>query len=407
MTFLGSLSSSFARILLVALVPYGARLDPRAGDDVISAALGAVLFAMLLTAAVLVWRRSRVTSVATALTLVAALVAAVLFSGADGPVARGVWFVAPLEWLALAAAAHAALRADAKRALRIAVPVAVALVGVASLAVAVPRLRSRTALWTAVVAQDPGHETAVLALLASPALARTDAPAAALLAGCVAANPKACGCTTRAVERELRARRLQPAARLLERGAASCADAPGFQGLQADVWFRVGRTVDAQRLADAALDRDPRDAHALFASAAALYAAGNSELAVRFAARAEAAGCGDDATLLVGVLDLQSGDLERAAQAFERVRANQPTNPAPVYNLALIADRAHRYQDAREGYLAALRLDPNLADARYNLAVLTARAGVAGEARHNLEELQRIAPTDPRIPSLRQALGPP
>ncbi len=111
-----------------------------------------------------------------------------------------------------------------------------------------------------------------------------------------------------------------------------------------------------------------------------------------------------DARLREAVAALEEDDLARADAILSDVLERNPENVAATYDLALIADRRGRYHDAREGYLAALRLDRDHADARYNLALLTYRAGALPEARHHADELEAIAPNDPRLPALRDAL---
>jgi len=81
-----------------------------------------------------------------------------------------------------------------------------------------------------------------------------------------------------------------------------------------------------------------------------------------------------------------------------------PGSARAVFDAALVAQKHGRYHEAREGYLRALSLDPKMADARYQLALLTHEARADDEARHNLDELQAVAPNDPRLPGLRAAL---
>lgn len=114
----------------------------------------------------------------------------------------------------------------------------------------------------------------------------------------------------------------------------------------------------------------------------------------------------DVASLLrSGVAALEQDDPEGAAAMFRGVLEHDPDNVSATYDLALCADRMGNYHDAREGYLATLRLDRSYADARYNLALLTYRAGALPEARHHLDELASIAPDDPRIGPLRASLA--
>jgi tetratricopeptide (TPR) repeat protein len=100
-----------------------------------------------------------------------------------------------------------------------------------------------------------------------------------------------------------------------------------------------------------------------------------------------------------GVALVGSRDVQRGNASESEARA--------LYDQALVAQRQARYRDAREGYLRALAVDPRMADARYNLAVLTHAAGADDEARHDLEALTAAAPDDPRIPGLRASLAKP
>jgi len=112
-----------------------------------------------------------------------------------------------------------------------------------------------------------------------------------------------------------------------------------------------------------------------------------------------------DALLSAGIEALDTDDPEGAAALFREVLEHDPENVSATYDLALCADRLGHYHDAREGYLATLRLDRSYADARYNLALLTYRAGAFPEARHHTDELATIAPDDPRIGALRASLA--
>jgi hypothetical protein len=80
--------------------------------------------------------------------------------------------------------------------------------------------------------------------------------------------------------------------------------------------------------------------------------------------------------------------------------ASDPARDA--FDAALNAQRRGRYHDAREGYLHALSLDPQIADARYQLVLLTHAAGANDE-----EQLELISPNDPRLPGLRDMVSEP
>jgi len=84
-----------------------------------------------------------------------------------------------------------------------------------------------------------------------------------------------------------------------------------------------------------------------------------------------------------------------------------PDNPRVAFDMGVVAQSEGHYREAREAYLHALALDPTMADARYNLVVLTHSIKADDEARHHLDELAAISPGDPRIPAMRAALAKP
>ena len=67
--------------------------------------------------------------------------------------------------------------------------------------------------------------------------------------------------------------------------------------------------------------------------------------------------------------------------------------------------RTEDFNGARQRYLAVLKLDPKHTDSRYNLALLTHRAGARDEARHHAARFAEIAPRDPRRHTLAATVG--
>jgi Tfp pilus assembly protein PilF len=97
-----------------------------------------------------------------------------------------------------------------------------------------------------------------------------------------------------------------------------------------------------------------------------------------------------------------------AAAAFRQVVREAPGDAEAAYLGAREADNANDYNNAREGYLQALRIDPRLGDARARLVELTARNGVLDEARHHLNKLEEIfGPSEPRVIVLKARLAAP
>ena len=102
----------------------------------------------------------------------------------------------------------------------------------------------------------------------------------------------------------------------------------------------------------------------------------------------------------------QNGELHNFLAAFDSLAQASPGDPRPAYEAACDADALGNYNLAREGYLSVLQRLPTHADARLKLVLLTARAGVAAEAAHHLEQLQAIvAPSDPRLAAARAAIA--
>jgi tetratricopeptide (TPR) repeat protein len=106
------------------------------------------------------------------------------------------------------------------------------------------------------------------------------------------------------------------------------------------------------------------------------------------------------------LLARQSGKLQQSFDLFQSLVKLSATDEVAVYEAANDANSMGDYNRAREGYLAALRLNRNNADARLKLVLLTAQAGVAEEAKHHFEELIAItSPADPRREAAYAALS--
>jgi tetratricopeptide (TPR) repeat protein len=157
--------------------------------------------------------------------------------------------------------------------------------------------------------------------------------------------------------------------------------------------------------ADAA-DADAAEKH--YQSALALEAAGRYVEARTEVDLAISGGAGKDAKLLAAKLAILRDDLDAARRLLEPLA---DSNDALVlYNLGLVAQRTGAYNEARTRYLAALKVDPNYAAIRFNLAVLTWDAGVKDEAQHHARKFLEMSPGDPNGAELRRKVeldGPP
>lgn len=273
---------------------------------------------------------------------------------------------------------------------------AAALSGIALLLGGYERLASRSAQWRAVVATDPGNETAALFVAGWHAEAGRGAASLEVVEACARANPAACQCVRAAASAALNAGKLA-VARSLFGGAPLACQSSAFAGIEANILAQEGKLDAARAVAGRADQNDP---NALYALGLERLAAKDWPAALALGTKAEAAGGGTGARLLIGSAQLGAGELASARATFQRAVAADPTSAVAHYHVGLVADRESKYHDAREGYLAALRADPNLVEARYALVVLTGRNGAVQEAQNHLAKLRALAPNDPRLPTL-------
>lgn len=158
--------------------------------------------------------------------------------------------------------------------------------------------------------------------------------------------------------------------------------------------------------AEAAPDRETqRDAEVQYRSALELEARGQQQEALDAVDRAIQLHPTPSALLLGSKLAISMGKLERARRWTEDLIARAPETADAHYNLGIIAQRSNRYNEARSAYLAALRHHPKHADARFNLVVLTANAGVIEEAKYHRDRFLAEQPGDPREKALAKLVG--
>lgn len=114
-----------------------------------------------------------------------------------------------------------------------------------------------------------------------------------------------------------------------------------------------------------------------------------------------------DTTLREAKAAIEASEYARATALLTPLVDADETDAEAHYNLGLIAQHRGRYNQARSGYLAALRARPAFADARYNLAILTWNRNVEAEARHHVARFVERWPSDPRAKKLLELTGPP
>lgn len=183
-------------------------------------------------------------------------------------------------------------------------------------------------------------------------------------------------------------------------------ETPPTTAEQPKVEAKAEADVEPETKAEPAPDRDTqRDAEVQYRSALELEALGKQEEALEAVDRAIQLHATPSALLLGSKLAISMGKLERARRWTEDLIAKAPDNADAHYNLGLIAQRSNRYNEARSAYLAALRHHPKHADARFNLVVLTANAGVIEEAKYHRDQFLAEQPGDPREKALAKLVG--
>ena len=101
-------------------------------------------------------------------------------------------------------------------------------------------------------------------------------------------------------------------------------------------------------------------------------------------------------------------DLAGAERALGEARRLEPDNPAVIANIGLLQATRGDLPAAIQSLNAALAADPDLHEARFNLALVFARAGrraeAAAAARELLTRLPANAPQRPEVDRLLRAV---
>lgn len=163
----------------------------------------------------------------------------------------------------------------------------------------------------------------------------------------------------------------------------------------------------ANRVVDEASAEDATSVEAskALARSQALEKQGDLDGALAAAESAIEAGGGRDARLQAAKLAILRREFDKASNWLKPLVSHDPEDAAAQYNLALVHHQQGNYNQARNGYLAALRRSSRHADARYNLAVLTHERGILEEAKHHVAKFRASFPEDPRGPALERMVG--
>ena len=348
----------------------------------------------------------------------AALAGAITFSGSRAPLARGAAPVALFVWPALAAVAATLAGTFLGSSFKHKRTGAAALVLAGGLFVhgdAHKNMGGAAFMWKTALDREPANEAAFERVTATLVAQGKLDDANKRAAACLRANPTACPClVTKAtiLQRKIVQGRADQYKAESERlvsvasdAAKACPNVTAARAIHAEALAAAGKLDEANAEADEALtmDDDPSRAHA--AKATVLLREGKTAEAQAEAAKAQEGSGGRDAKMMLVQLAITNNDLDGAEATLKALQAANPQDADVAYDLALIADKRNKYNDARNGYLATLKLDPTYKDARYNLTVMTHRRGVIEEAKSHARKFAEIAPDDPRVGPLLQLVN--
>ena len=84
----------------------------------------------------------------------------------------------------------------------------------------------------------------------------------------------------------------------------------------------------------------------------------------------------------LGRLDANGGDVKSAEAHYRAALDANPDLALTWYDLGVICDESGRRLEAINAYQSAIRLEPGLADAHYNLSMLLEVSDASGAFRH-------------------------
>jgi cytochrome c-type biogenesis protein CcmH/NrfG len=114
---------------------------------------------------------------------------------------------------------------------------------------------------------------------------------------------------------------------------------------------------------------------------------------------------GADPYLGLATCEGARGDVRAALASLEQARAREPQNPVVLANIGIALASLHEHARAVKALTAALAIDPDLHEARFNLALSYARSGDRAAAEQQAAELLRRLPPDaPQRPEVERLL---
>ena len=149
--------------------------------------------------------------------------------------------------------------------------------------------------------------------------------------------------------------------------------------------FEVASVAGSVTILERATSRKAReaDAHALFDNALALEATDAEAAEAAYLQALALAPDLEDAYLNLGAMWADAGRYEDLVRLSDTALAQCPQSAVLHFNRGVALDHLERLAEAADAYERSLALDPNLADAHYNLAELRKQAGdERGALRH-------------------------
>jgi tetratricopeptide (TPR) repeat protein len=182
------------------------------------------------------------------------------------------------------------------------------------------------------------------------------------------------------------------------RALSDAGDSRGFQGLL-KTEIAQGQFQPAIQFASDQVQRFPHRDDLRLALAGALIAGSHyNAAAAQFQMLLDKDSKSPLLYLQMGEAKLLGADLAGALAAFQTARQLAPSDPRPVFDLALLYDRTERSEQARKEYETVIQLQPENATALNNLAYLEAEDGVdLDQALTHAQRAQQKMPGDPDI----------
>ena len=87
----------------------------------------------------------------------------------------------------------------------------------------------------------------------------------------------------------------------------------------------------------------------------------------------------------------EAGRYEKAERVYRDALDACGDDAILYFNLAVLLEERSRVREAMQAYEAALRVDPQMSDAHYNLSLIFRRIGRAKDALRHMGEYRRLA----------------